>query len=324
MSKSVTIFGVLVLVCACSGSSDTGSSDTIPAGGEIETIRNLGASPAIHGVDGTTLNDALGKTLRIFSTYAANYNSSLAGTEAMVGNITFLDDGTDRIRLDFPNTSPTIYSPTAEPGEYEFIPSNPNSALEKTATLVQVGEGYVFSIFIPARVGSNFETYYGAFGFETPEDIVTGSVNYAGVGVFHMTNNQAGMLTVTGTSDFNADFASGRINGTLLEINDPQVDVNGNGVFNDTFSMTLTLEDGVISSDGFTGQVSATGSTVLGGVGSPIDLDVSVKSSGADGAFFGANADTLAVVYGGDLVLTQPGFDAGSFEFSGLSTAERQ
>ncbi len=151
----------------------------------------------------------------------------------------------------------------------------------------------------------------GAFGFETAVDDRPTSGTYSTAGaVFLTTENVGDVLPVAGTGTLMADFMSGSIEGTLLDADPASVALAGVVTTPDDLALTFMLENGVITSTGFRGDVSATGELVVDGSGAPVPLTATVSDASVDGGFFGDAAEALAGTFQSNVNLS----DGGSIE----------
>lgn len=323
MKQYIFAFVMVAAVGACGGSSGGGSNGSPPGGTPIE-VASLGVEPRYYGLDGANFADLQGQTVRVLVSGAEFGSGSLTQADGMEGLITFLDDGSGDFVFNHPNTSPWTLSPSGEPGEYEYITPNPNSSTSKFATLTEVGDVYILSFYIPYSTPNKYNVTYGAFGFETPiADRPAGSVSYSGRGIIQISDNQSGTFELSGTSELQVDFGSAAVSGTLLHVDDNEVDLDGDGQFDDRLVMTMTLENGTTDLYGVKGQVSAAGQTYIGIAPNPETLDVNVTASGAVGAFYGPTAGSLGVVYDGEMTMALPESTPLDYEFGGLSVVHQ-
>ncbi len=156
----------------------------------------------------------------------------------------------------------------------------------------------------------------GTFGFATPENRLTGSVNYSSSfgsrilvtstdwieqsnGTFKRVEN---VVEVDGKAiDIDVDFGSGDVTGTLFDGSYTSTDDRQFGSNAVTHDLTVTLKDAVVSGSGFAGDivVETTASSnprevINGGVGPQGDIlpsDVVMNTQAAEGTFYGYNGE---------------------------------
>ena len=320
VKSPVFSIAVILILGGCGGAGTVAAS----LGGERLEVASLGVEPRYFGSDGTSFEDLQGQTVRALVSGAEYRPDSLSRAEGLVGLITFKDDGSGDIVFNHPNTSPWALSATDEPGVYERISSRTPGS-DQFATLTRVNDVFILRIYTeytPSRI--NYGLTYAAFGFETPIPVrPTGFVSYTGAGIIQISDNQSGTFLLSGTSMLDVDFAGGAVSGTLLHVNDPEIDLDGDGQFDDRLVMTLTLEDGAVDLYGIDGQVGASGEAYIGISPDPEVLDVTVTASGAEGAFYGPSAGSLGVVYDGNMTMALPDSSPVDYTFGGLTVVHQ-
>jgi len=306
------------VMTACGGGSGVG----VQTKGGIEiSIESLGFEPKYFGTDGTGFADYQGQSVRVLLSSGEYGSGTLTRAKGLIGSVTFLDDGSGGFVFNHPDTSPWTLYPSGTPGEYEYIPSG-SSSLPKYATLLQNGDVSILLFDIDG--GIQYGQVFAAFGFETPiVDRPVSEVSYTGAGFLQVSDNISNTFSVTGTSALDVNFDSGIVSGILLDVDDPAFDLDGDGLFDDRLLMTLTLENGTTGLYGLNGQVSAVGSAFIGISPDAEDMNVNVTASGAEGAFYGPSAESMAIVYDGDVSITVPGSTAVDYEFGGVTVAQQ-
>lgn len=151
-------------------------------------------------------------------------------------------------------------------------------------------------------------TVLGGFGFETAvaDRPASGTYNTAGA-VFLTADNVGAFLPAAGSGSLTADFTNGNISGTLLDADPVAVALAGDNLTPDDLAMTFFLENGVINSNGFRGDVGVSAELVVDGSGAPVVLGTTVTGDSAEGSFYGDEAEVVAGTFDADVRLTDSG-----------------
>ncbi|WP_156788604.1 transferrin-binding protein-like solute binding protein [Roseobacter sp. CCS2] len=184
----------------------------------------------------------------------------------------------------------------------------------------------------------------GVFGFVTPENRLTGSVNYSSDFGSRMlitatdwveqddgSFDRVERVVETGgeTVSISADFSTGIVSGTLFDGSYSTIDDRQNGNSSVTHDVTVTLENAVVDGSGFTGDINVmtTASSNLreeinGGVGPQGDIlpsTVVMNSQDAEGTFFGYDAQGVGGTFEANFDET---FYRGENPFDGVDAEE--
>lgn len=145
----------------------------------------------------------------------------------------------------------------------------------------------------------------GGFGFETAvnDRPVSGTYNTAGA-VFLTAENVGAFFPAAGSGTLVADFQNGDISGTFLDAAPISVALAGAAITPDDLAMTFFLENGVINSSGFRGDVGVSAELVVDGTGAPIALGTTVTNDSAEGSFYGDAAEVVAGTFEADVRLS--------------------
>ncbi len=176
--------------------------------------------------------------------------------------------------------------------------------------------------FIP---NPNLPAAEGTFGFVTPENRLTGTVNYSSGfgsrmlitstdwieqsdGSFQRIEN---IVEVDGKAvNITADFGTGDVTGTLFDGSYVSTDDRQSGAKSVSHDLTVTLQNASVSGSGFSGDVivETTASSnprevINGGIGPQGDIlpsEVVMNSQGADGLFFGYDGQGVGGTFEAD------------------------
>jgi polyhydroxyalkanoate synthesis repressor PhaR len=167
-----------------------------------------------------------------------------------------------------------------------------------------------------------------AFGFETPVAARPAVASYmaTSAATLYIAPEGSGTgIRVGGSGSVNLlalfSGSGGTITGTLIDGRET-VDFDADGVVNDTFSVTTTL-DGAITEGGFTGTLGGSASVSIAG-GPARDLGLVLGNSVATGSFFGPAAEVASGTYGADVTFTPPGEPVRAGRLSGFFLATTQ
>ncbi|MEO1238523.1 MAG: hypothetical protein AAFW64_02475 [Pseudomonadota bacterium] len=265
-----------------------------------------------------TASDYVGRTFPVFVLIGESGDPS-AETFARQGSITYVSANTVTLRL--PGASPVT------------LTRNGSSLLGVSYSGLTNGRDPVevlisgFSSTEAARLVSVADTelsVLGAFGFETAVEDRPASGTYSTAGaVFLTAQNVGAFLPTEGSGTLVADFTNGDISGTLLDATPVAVALAGDNLTPDDLAMTFFLENGVITPDGFGGDVNVFAELVVDGSGPPVVLGTAVTNDDVEGSFFGNEAEVIAGTFEADVRLSDGGGTLVDLDTAGLISGGR-
>lgn len=250
--------------------------------------------------DGAVVSaDYIGETFPVFY-LIGEAGDPTANTLAGTGSVTYNADGTLTLRLS--GDAAITLTPTGSSGlgvTYEGLASG------TTEISVLVSDFSSTEAYRLLSVAESDLSVLGGFGFETAVGDRPATATYATAGaVFLTADNVGAFLPAAGSGTLSANFTNGDISGTLIEADVVEVELAGAAGTPDELALTFMLENGVITDSGFEGDVGVTGELVVDGAGAPVALTTAVSGDGAEGTFYGDEAEVVSGIFGAEVELS--------------------
>lgn len=249
-----------------------------------------------------TAADYVGRTFPVFVVIGESGDPS-ARTFASEGSITY--NSATSLVLRLPGSSPVTLTRSGSSGLGTTYSGLTNGSDPVTVLISDVASTDAFRLVSTADTDL---TLLGGFGFETAVADRPASGTYSTAGaVFLTAENVGAFLPAAGSGTLTADFTNGNISGTLLDADPVSVALAGDNFTPDDLAMTFFLENGVINSSGFQGDVGVTAELVVDGSGAPEVLGTTVTGDSVEGTFYGDAAEFMAGTFEADVRLSDSG-----------------
>ncbi len=340
------ILSLLVLLTACGGGG--GSTDGGGSGGGTPDVTppdpDITPNPDLVYADDqpVTRDSFVGKTFPISLVVGAEGDGP--APKRVIGSIEYVSADKAILTYEGRSTEFNYRSAFSQENWSSGAPNTDGSPLQdlridrvsKAVRGIAIGNDFIPNPNLPAAEGT--------FGFVTPENRLTGSVNYSSSfgsrmlitstdwieqsdGSFQRVEN---IVEVDGKAvNINADFGTGNVTGTLFDGSFVSTDDRQSGANSVTHDVTVTLQNASVEGSGFSGDVivETTASSnprevINGGVGPQGDIlpsEVVMNSQGADGIFFGYDGQGVGGTFEADYDET---FSRGDNPFNGVDAEE--
>ena len=141
--------------------------------------------------------------------------------------------------------------------------------------------------------------------------------------VFLTAENVGDFSPAAGTGTLSADFTNSTISGQFLDADPVSVRLAGDPATLDDLTLRYTLENGVINSGGFRGDVGVSAELVVDGSGPPQVLGTTVNGDSVEGSFYGEAAEFTAGTFEADVRLIDSGSTLVDLDTAGFVSGAR-